>query len=382
MSEPEMGMRRLALPVLLCALLATASALQNQPKRSGLRGRRPGFPTLLGAGAPPNATVTVDLSSRRPVSHTLWGIFFEEIGHAGDGGLFADLVQDSSFDALAYATGFLQDSNNATRLDLTPAQLAGLVRAQQNRAAAAPPPASPPAGASLHEQARAASRARNAAGDDGRNDIIIAWTALDGTAMALTRSFPLNECNAVAMEVTGSAASPAGILNSGYWGIPLDAGASYTLSLYLRATQARQRRAPPSPRLSRLEPSHRASLCLLQGPAAPRVTVSLVSPDLATFYANATLGAATQGWEKHSVELLAAGSTSDAQLAILVEGLGSVAVDAVSLFPTENVRWGKARGHLNPWPFRQDLLGALVDLKPRWVSREAERGSSGAEHLG
>jgi hypothetical protein len=30
-----------------------------------------------------------------------------QIGHAGDGGLYAELVQDRSFDALAAATGFL-----------------------------------------------------------------------------------------------------------------------------------------------------------------------------------------------------------------------------------------------------------------------------------
>ena len=329
----EMGWRqkRLALPALLCALLATAAAaLQSQPERPSLSSGRPeSF----------NATVTVqvDLASRRPVSKNLWGIFFEEIAHAGDGGLYAQLVQDSSFHALAYAAGFLHDAN-ATRLDLAPAQLAGLAQAQQDRAAAAPPPVSPPGGASLHAQARAASRARSAAGDDGRNDVIIAWTALGGTATALTRSLPLNEDNTVAMEVTASAAGPAGILNSGYWGIPLDAGASYSLSLYLRAAQARPRLPSPSACLPGCAFSKQSRLLVLQGAAAPRVTVSLVSPDLSTFYANATLGAVAARWEKHSAELVAASGAADAQLAILVDGEGTVAVDAVSLFPTANVR--------------------------------------------
>lgn len=40
-----------------------------------------------------------------------------QIGHAGEGGLYAELVQDRSFDALAAATGFAA-SPAARRLDL------------------------------------------------------------------------------------------------------------------------------------------------------------------------------------------------------------------------------------------------------------------------
>ena len=38
--------------------------------------------------------VDVDLAHGRPVSNTLFGIFFEEINHAGEGGLYAEMVQD------------------------------------------------------------------------------------------------------------------------------------------------------------------------------------------------------------------------------------------------------------------------------------------------
>lgn len=46
------------------------------------------------------------------------------------------------------------------------------------------------------------------------------------------------------------------------------------------------------------------------------------------------------------------------------EGPGSVVLDVVSLFPTENVKEAAERGEVNPWPFRADLLGALKALKP------------------
>lgn len=41
-----------------------------------------------------------------------------QIGHAGDGGLYAELVQDRSFDALAAATGFHASPEPLLPLDL------------------------------------------------------------------------------------------------------------------------------------------------------------------------------------------------------------------------------------------------------------------------
>ncbi|GAB2286653.1 hypothetical protein Dimus_021049 [Dionaea muscipula] len=43
--------------------------------------------------------VIVNVSSHRPIPHTLFGIFFEEINHAGDGGLWAELVANRGFEA-------------------------------------------------------------------------------------------------------------------------------------------------------------------------------------------------------------------------------------------------------------------------------------------
>ncbi|MBQ7683750.1 MAG: hypothetical protein IJT48_04625, partial [Bacteroidaceae bacterium] len=33
-----------------------------------------------------------------PISRELWGIFFEDINYAGDGGLYAEMVQNRSFE--------------------------------------------------------------------------------------------------------------------------------------------------------------------------------------------------------------------------------------------------------------------------------------------
>jgi alpha-L-arabinofuranosidase len=41
--------------------------------------------------------IVVHLDETRPISPDLWGVFFEDINHAADGGLYAELVQNRSF---------------------------------------------------------------------------------------------------------------------------------------------------------------------------------------------------------------------------------------------------------------------------------------------
>jgi len=43
-------------------------------------------------------TVTVDLNAGKPISPNLVGIFFEDLNYAADGGLYAELVQNRSFE--------------------------------------------------------------------------------------------------------------------------------------------------------------------------------------------------------------------------------------------------------------------------------------------
>jgi alpha-N-arabinofuranosidase len=51
--------------------------------------------------------------------HVLLPLHSLQIGHAGEGGLYAELVQDRSFDALAAAAGFLDSPATRLPLDLT-----------------------------------------------------------------------------------------------------------------------------------------------------------------------------------------------------------------------------------------------------------------------
>lgn len=97
----------------------------------------------------------IDLAQRHDISPELYGIFFEgnvpvrvlllrnclsifddaaEISHAGDGGLYAELVQDRAFDAMALQSGAL--SNNADRWLITEEHLAAGRTALQTRMSA------------------------------------------------------------------------------------------------------------------------------------------------------------------------------------------------------------------------------------------------------
>ena len=93
--------------------------------------------------------------------------------------------------------------------------------------------------------------------------------------------------------------------------------------------------------------------------------VSLTRVDLALFYANLTLTGVSGSWQRYSGELLPSATDTDARLAVLFDGPGTIVIDSVSLFPTENVRQGQ--GMMNPWPFRQDLLQAMKDLHPAFM---------------
>ncbi len=52
-----------------------------------------------------------------------------QIGHAGDGGLYAEIVQDRSFDAIAAATGFQADTANGGSVNRQDVDLAALAAA-------------------------------------------------------------------------------------------------------------------------------------------------------------------------------------------------------------------------------------------------------------
>ena len=66
--------------------------------------------SLLSAHASEGVSINLDMP-QNPVSESMYGIFFEEINHAGDGGLYAELVQNRSFEELEMPKGYHCDGD-------------------------------------------------------------------------------------------------------------------------------------------------------------------------------------------------------------------------------------------------------------------------------
>ncbi|KAK9814829.1 hypothetical protein WJX72_012237 [[Myrmecia] bisecta] len=169
------------------------------------------------------ASIYVNISRSHPVSDRLYGVFFEEINHAGDGGLYAEMIQDR------------------------------------------------------------------------------------------------------------------GIANTGFWGVPVEAGKRYHLTMYLAVVR----------------------------PAKDNViTITLEDASGLNTYASASqMPNEVSAWHKYTAVLLPNATDYNAMLAVHVQGPAVLLVSMVSLFPAENI----VPGQLNPWPFRRDLLQMVKDLKPRFL---------------
>lgn len=62
---------------------------------------------VVGQSEAPMTKITVNAGQPGvKVSPSLWGIFLEEVNHAGDGGIYAELVQNRAFEEIQPAAGY------------------------------------------------------------------------------------------------------------------------------------------------------------------------------------------------------------------------------------------------------------------------------------
>ena len=157
-----------------------------------------GVAMLLAAGLraePAVITVNADHPGVK-VSPTLWGIFYEEINHAGDGGIYAEMVQNRAFEETQLAAGAHMDGD----LMVTPK---GFKHPKWYKS-------------ELH-----------------------GWSLIaDGAAkatIALEETNPLNEQSPHSLKLdVQQTGGRAGVANEGYWGMAVKQGESYDLSFYAR----------------------------------------------------------------------------------------------------------------------------------------------------
>ena len=161
------------------------------------------------------------------------------------------------------------------------------------------------------------------------------WSVVGNGVISLDTNQPLNSALDVSLKLdTRKAAknSPAGIVNGGYWGIPVKPITTYHASFYARGKG-------------------------LTGP----LTVAITSTNGEIVLASAIVPKITKKWRKYEVTLTtgAVAPSKDNRLVISATKRGTVWFSQVSLFPpTFNNR---ANGN------RPDLMQLLADIQPKFL---------------
>ncbi len=149
-------------------------------------------------------TVNIDVASHgADISPTMYGVFFEEINHAGDGGLYAELVQNRNFMEKEMLPGYTVNKRSI----VSPLCTNHLTGAHYTKS------------------------------HPWNTDSIPGWRLSDPTVatMAVTKERPHFETAPTNLKVTVSGAVT--LINDGYWGMGIRKGEQYKLRTIIRAEQ-------------------------------------------------------------------------------------------------------------------------------------------------
>ena len=223
---------------------------------------------LFATAVQAQVTINIDAQQRGPrVSSMLYGIFYEDINHAADGGIYAELIRNRSFeDGPRYGA---------------PADMQG-------------------------------------------------WS----THSAKTPLLNSVQHNALELNIKASVAMPVSLVNEGYWGINAVQGRSYRLSFWAKTLKYKG-----------------------------TMKATLRSKDGSRIYAETVISqfpaAKAHGWTKYEATLTAVDNDPQAQFALVLDGVGVVQIDMVSLFPPtfKNRENG----------MRPDLANMLWQLHPKFM---------------
>ena len=245
-----------------------------------------------------SGTITIDAKGLgAKISPGLYGIFLEEISNAGEGGLYAELIQNRSFEDANIPTGCHVEHGH-----LIPPRTPHFAHPERPGDWTMPWPNRSP-----HP----------------------AWTSSANVKIATTREHPLNSANPTALRADTTA--KGWIENEGFWGIRVDQGADYDLTVHTYGQTFRG-----------------------------TLTAQLIDP-AGKILGELKLKQPTSGkWAKQTARLRAAGSAAAAKFRIQLEGSGVLLFDHVSLFPAKTFK-GRPNG------LRPDLVSLIQGLRPSFV---------------
>ncbi len=225
------------------------------------------------------------------VSPMLYGLMTEEINFAYEGGIYGELIRNRSFKADAVVPRVTPDTYEA--------------------------------GKYLPVTFRPDTQPRY-------------WTVVGGASIVLDTNSPLNEFLNVSLKLdasSASAASPAGVANCGYWGIPVKPQTAYKVAFFAKAAAG------------------------FNGP----VTVSLDSADGKTTFASAEISGLKPEWSKFSTELKTKDvpASKENVFKLTTKTPGTLWLENVSLFPPTY----RNRENGN----RADIMELLAAMKPQFL---------------
>lgn len=238
-----------------------------------------------GAGGQ-DMVLDIDLSSRQAeVSPAMYGIFFEEINHAGDGGLYGEMLMNRSFEERVMPEGYHVE-NGALVPPVVDNYITGEPTTKSYRWGDDPFP-----GWEIIKRGNAAAEARTVT--DNPN------FATAPTSLRLTVKNP---------------GKGVALVNKGYWGVALQKDARYRLRMYVRTADG-----------------GKDMTVRLTGASGEELGSVPVTLD-------------TDGeWHEYKAVLQASDTTSDGRLSIELPGAGTYYFDYVSLFPEDTYK-GRENG--------------------------------------
>ncbi len=265
-----------------------------------------------------SANIRIDLNNvKTPVSKGLSGIFMEEISHGFDGGIYAELVQNRSFEEGIVPPGMklVKDDEGKLRIELV----------------------SLPAGVAEKDWPMPWPWNGNCGWNLSRE--LVGWSLENSHGSASTMKIvlenPMNQASERSLRldmipVDGRIAKTS-LINSGYWGMNIVKDTVYDLNFYLL-------------------PSGFKGI----------VTATIASKN-GIRLAEHSFGPVkkSKNWRKFSARITATGSDPEACLVLTFEGSGTLQVDWVSLFPPTFRN--------TPNGLRPDLANYLADLKPDFI---------------
>ena len=251
---------------------------------------------------------TITIQADKPGAETsplLYGIFFEEISHAGDGGLYAEMIQNRSFEETVPVEGTTLVEGRCVAPN-TPHYLG--VKDSKRR----------PKGQPWSQPWQFESPWP-------------AWSLEGAAEMSIGTQDPLFPSNPHYLRL--KLAQPgAKLLNEGYWGVAVSQCDYYDCTFYARVAEG----------------------------TGGTVNVGVRSADGRELGENSHTNVVSKEWKKYTIGFVACGSDPKTKFYVQPQFAGTLDLDMVSLFPCHTFKD-------RPNGLRADIAQKLVDLKPAFM---------------